>query len=475
MSDSESDIEDIPELSYDSDDESEIIGGEDSEIKKSKKPKNSKNSKKENGENSDTEDEIDEIDEIGESDEIDESDEDEEMSIRDVSKIPRHIYIHNIPENEKVTSHMINHLELTEAIGIRAAQIENGSAVFTNVEGYSDPISMARKEFFDRKSPLILTRVVGEKGDHKWIEKWPVSTMTFPTTKNTQMIRSNNKKLTTVEKHNQKKKKGAGEIVDDDESIQFARFDYLPVSREEFHKSGGNSSAKKQIYKGIDLGAIPDDEVVSLGDYEELSPILQWIPEDFPSKREFKLVKESIFSISRREEADKVTREIIRKLRVSPTVAKRSMVITDATANVGGNTLSFSRMFKSVNSVEINETTCEALKMNATEYSKIKKNKGAINVRCGDYLDIANELVQDVIFFDPPWGGVDYWKHERLMLNLGDTPIYDVVNMIKKKPKLVVVKVPSNFDYELFKNSVKSAKYVSKEKYKKHQMIFVGF
>lgn len=90
-----------------------------------------------------------------------------------------HKIIKIIPEADRITSNVIQLLEQTEAIGIRATQIEQGSPVFTSVESLSDPILMAKKEFYDRKSPLILERAIQEKDNVIYVEHWKVREMSF--------------------------------------------------------------------------------------------------------------------------------------------------------------------------------------------------------------------------------------------------------------------------------------------------------
>lgn len=85
-----------------------------------------------------------------------------------------------IANEDRISSDTVQYTETVEAIGIRASQIEHGSPVFTDVSGLSDPIKMAEKEFFDRKSPLILERKMGVKGSKIIVEHWKVREMKFP-------------------------------------------------------------------------------------------------------------------------------------------------------------------------------------------------------------------------------------------------------------------------------------------------------
>ena len=72
-----------------------------------------------------------------------------------------------VPDNQRRTSDILTLYEITEAIGIRAKQISKNTVIYTNVDGITDPIEMAEKEFFDRKSPLKLKRQIGVRVDHE--------------------------------------------------------------------------------------------------------------------------------------------------------------------------------------------------------------------------------------------------------------------------------------------------------------------
>ena len=160
------------------------------------------------------------------------------------------------------------------------------------------------------------------------------------------------------------------------------------------------------------------------------------------SKLEF--TKESEYSITPWKEATIVTKKII------DFFASKKITITDATANVGGNSIDFyNNNIENVNSVEIDGVTCEILKNNLSVYGY-----KTTNVYCADYLNIYMKLNQDCVFFDPPWGGSDYIKHDRMDLFLGETNIMDVIHelFLQKKVSLVVLKAPKNYNLEELKN-----------------------
>lgn len=97
-----------------------------------------------------------------------------------------HIRYIVVPPEKRITSNIITKTEMTELTSIRASQISKHPKVMTDVEGLTDPIRMAKKEFNDRKTPLILERSLGSKTDEKageilvYVEYWDPKTMGRP-------------------------------------------------------------------------------------------------------------------------------------------------------------------------------------------------------------------------------------------------------------------------------------------------------
>jgi hypothetical protein len=97
------------------------------------------------------------------------------------SKDNAHKIIRIVPEDMRITSEIIQLPEMVEAIGIRCTEISRGSPVFTTYEGLSNEIDIAKKEFYDRQSPLILQRIINVNDNVIDVEEWRVREMTFPT------------------------------------------------------------------------------------------------------------------------------------------------------------------------------------------------------------------------------------------------------------------------------------------------------
>ncbi|OQS01699.1 hypothetical protein ACHHYP_00304 [Achlya hypogyna] len=121
-------------------------------------------------------------------------------------------------------------------------------------------------------------------------------------------------------------------------------------------------------------------------------------------------------------------------------------VITDATACVGGNTASFCTFFRYVQAVEIDPTRFQMLVHNMHGVLTFVN----IQCYCANYVDVATQFLQDVVFIDPPWGGPEYRQRSTVDLFLGDTGLAELCEQLVHRTQYVVIKVPQNFDIERF-------------------------
>lgn len=134
--------------------------------------------------------------------------------------------------------------------------------------------------------------------------------------------------------------------------------------------------------------------------------------------------------------------------------------VTDATACVGGNAINFARQFQNVNAFEIDETRAKYLWHNMNLLCRGR----TISVYQADCTDtIAKHLtLQDLVFFDPPWGGEDYKQTGRdsLHLFLSGKDIATVCVEWIPYTRYIALKVPYNFAFTAFFNDTK--KYMRK-------------
>jgi predicted RNA methylase len=132
------------------------------------------------------------------------------------------------------------------------------------------------------------------------------------------------------------------------------------------------------------------------------------------------------------------------------------IIVTDCTAGLGGNTISFSENFKRVHSIEQDLERLDYLKHNIKLYEGF--NYDNITFYCGNFMEIIQSLTQDVIFIDPPWGGKNYKDTPFLDIFINETPLFEVLNKLKGKSKLIVLKLPVNFNINEFYHKIEYKK-----------------
>lgn len=133
--------------------------------------------------------------------------------------------------------------------------------------------------------------------------------------------------------------------------------------------------------------------------------------------------------------------------------------VTDATANVGGMTIAFAQRYAHVTACEIVPMHCDMLKHNISAYGLTDKT----TIHCGDYLDAVHVYKQDVVFFDPPWGGTDYKRQHTIDLHLSNVNVWCLAQylMTNDLAKLVVVRVPNNTDFQTLNSIVTACNFAS--------------
>ena len=150
------------------------------------------------------------------------------------------------------------------------------------------------------------------------------------------------------------------------------------------------------------------------------------------------------YSMSKPQVAEKISRIILKYFPETPT-SKNNLILTEANSNMGGNTINFSRYFSKVLAVEIIPLHCDILRNNLKQYKHTKN----VEVICADYLDKISQLEQDVVFFDPPWGGPDYKSSKHLDLYLNNIHMAEIINFLitNTVTKVVAMRVPRNFNF----------------------------
>lgn len=165
-----------------------------------------------------------------------------------------------------------------------------------------------------------------------------------------------------------------------------------------------------------------------------------------------KLDEESLFSVTDDKTADTQTQIGIQLFQFS--TSKKLKNVMDATAAVGGNTISFARGNLNVISNELDGGRFDLLNHNL----EVLELEGDVKIFNDDFLDffkgpLKKELKDvELIFFDPPWGGVDYKEKKLIELYLGDQDMASIIEKIFKefpKVQVVMLKGPTNTNQSL--------------------------
>lgn len=200
---------------------------------------------------------------------------------------------------------------------------------------------------------------------------------------------------------------------------------------------------KKIFYNKL----FPDKSIISKSDTESGSSFIS----DFFEK--LKIDDESVSYISVPIDASRITK-IIKNHLEKYNIDSLKLTITDCTAGVGGDSISFSKFFKTVNSIEIDTNRFNYLLNNINAYEI--NNVNCYNEECIKYL---KQSEQDIIFIDPPWGGFGYKLHDRIRLKLNNSKIEKIIrNLLFKKIYLFVLKLPKNYDFEFLFRYIKKYK-----------------
>jgi 16S rRNA G966 N2-methylase RsmD len=153
------------------------------------------------------------------------------------------------------------------------------------------------------------------------------------------------------------------------------------------------------------------------------------------------------FSLCPKTHADQITEGIVNLLqrhRLNP----KEVTITDGCAGVGGVSMSLivSDKFRKVISVEMDPSRANLLTKNINAIKR-PNNSTEIEIQQKNYLDAMQTLEQDVVFFDPPFGGPGYKYYKKAVLFLGGKHMADIANelLTKSKTKYVLIRTPENF------------------------------
>lgn len=160
-----------------------------------------------------------------------------------------------------------------------------------------------------------------------------------------------------------------------------------------------------------------------------------WISPFIPTKKfnfkMLKITKEGKYSITKWEDSYQIVKIIESFLGDTNT-----LTITDCTGGIGGDTITFCHNFKIVNSIELKEEHFNILEYNCKLYGI--KNVNIFNCDSSEVL----RLKQDVVYFDPPWGGKKYHLEHKISFKEPFTSkLFNKINA-----RVCIIKIPINFD-----------------------------
>ena len=128
----------------------------------------------------------------------------------------------------------------------------------------------------------------------------------------------------------------------------------------------------------------------------------------------------------------------------------KKVILTDATANVGSDSINLSYNLKKINAIELDDINYKAL-VNNINVLKVRN----IETFNSDSNKIISKLKQDIIYVDAPWGGRDYKTKKKLDLFVGDFNISQFYFNNQDFAKLFIFKVPYNYNLELMQKVAK--------------------
>jgi len=210
---------------------------------------------------------------------------------------------------------------------------------------------------------------------------------------------------------------------------------------------------------------IPEKEPEEIKVTEELY-IKLFIKDDKIKYNDLKISNIGIYSITRPDMATKICKEIHKLMNTF------DVTITDALGNVGGMTMSLAKHFTKINTCEIIPLHCSIIKNNLQVYNLENK----VNIINDDYMNIMFKLEQDIIFFDPPWGGAKYKNEDGFVLGINNVNIYCIINKLLDHAKYILLLIPYNYSsMDLLKiYSTIQIIYLDEEKYlRSHRLVII--
>jgi tRNA G26 N,N-dimethylase Trm1 len=157
-------------------------------------------------------------------------------------------------------------------------------------------------------------------------------------------------------------------------------------------------------------------------------------------KRKLLMTNVGVYSVSKTMASDALVKLI------KSYFTSEEIVVTDATGNVGSDSIMLALNFKHVNSIEMSPDQYKVLTHNVNVYGLQDK----MSLHNGDSMIVLNELDQDVIYIDAPWGGVNYKEETSMSLFMSGKELSEIYQEYKHLCKIMIFKVPKNYNFTRF-------------------------
>ena len=171
------------------------------------------------------------------------------------------------------------------------------------------------------------------------------------------------------------------------------------------------------------------------------------------NKKMLQITDKGLYTVSKYYDAQWISNIIIDFLKSKSIIPKYETII-DATSGIGGNTINFSKHFKHVHSIEINNIHYQILNNNID--ALLINN---VTTYCNNFFNIIHNIYipnNKILFFDPPWGGFSHKNYQYFNLKVGLLTIYDALNKIYDIGfKYVILKAPFNLNISMVYANIK--------------------
>jgi trimethylguanosine synthase len=118
--------------------------------------------------------------------------------------------------------------------------------------------------------------------------------------------------------------------------------------------------------------------------------------------------------------------------------------VIDGCCGVGGMTIGLAKANKKVIAVDINPAKIKMAKHNISMCG-LQDN---VDFILGDIRQVFKGLKGDAYYFDPPWGGLEYSKKNKIVFDDFGINIEPLIEEILSLNKQILCKFPLNFDFD---------------------------